>query len=326
MDKKKLLKILDRMNNTSVMVLGDIMMDKFVWGKVSRISPEAPVPIVEIEKETHTPGGAGNVAMNVCSLDSKVLLVGVIGNDFVGDKLINEMSRGGIDTTGVFRDDKRPTILKTRIIAQHQQVVRTDREIIGKLSAQLTKQITTFLDENISRVKAVVISDYGKGVISPVILKKAVSLARKHKKPIVVDPKVEHFQQYKQVSCITPNQSEAALGMREHSVPEGEGLIKLGKTILKKLHCESLLVTQGEKGMLLFESRGKITHIPTVARDVFDVSGAGDTVIAVLTLALAAKASILDAAQIANYAAGIVVGKLGTATTSIKEIKNKIRG
>jgi D-glycero-beta-D-manno-heptose-7-phosphate kinase len=324
MEKNKLIKILGRLKNTKVMVIGDIMVDKFVWGKVSRISPEAPVPIVEIEKETHTPGGAGNVAVNIDSVGGKVVLVGVIGNDFVGHRLIEEMSRRGMDTSGVFKDEKRPTILKTRIVAQHQQVVRTDREIKGKMPSSIAEKMLTFLENNIKQVDALIISDYGKGVIFSTVLKKAINLANKYDKPVIVDPKVEHFLQYKKVTCITPNQYEAAGGMKLHQVPEGEGLIKLGQKILKTLNSESVLITQGEKGMTLLERKGRITHIPVVAREVFDVSGAGDTVVAVLTLAIAAGASILDAAYLANYAAGIVVGKLGTAATTAEEIRQTI--
>lgn len=324
MEKKKLIKTLSRFKDAKIMIIGDIMVDKFVWGKVSRISPEAPVPIVEIEKETRTPGGAGNVAVNIETLGGKVVLVGVIGNDFVGHKLIEEMGHRGIDTRGVFRDEKRPTILKTRIVAQHQQVVRTDREVKGKIPHSISQEVLNFLGNNIHEVKAVIISDYGKGVICSPVLKKAINLAHKYGKPIIVDPKIEHFLQYKKITCITPNQQEAAAGMKEHQIPEGEALLKLGQKILKRLNCESVLITQGEKGMTLFEKRGRITHIPTVAREVFDVSGAGDTVVAVLTLALATGANILDAAYLANYAAGIVVGKLGTATTTIEEIKQTI--
>ena len=324
MNKKKLMQIINRLKNTKVMVIGDIMVDKFVWGKVSRISPEAPVPIVEIEKETHTPGGAGNVAVNINALGGNVVLVGAIGNDFVGNKLIEDMKHKGVDTTGVFRDEMRPTILKTRIIAQHQQVVRTDREIKGKIPTTIVNKILYFLEKNITKVKAVVISDYGKGVICSNILKETVKLAHKYGKPVVVDPKIEHFLQYKNVTCITPNLQEATVGMREHDVPEGRAFVHLGQRILKKLKCGSVLITQGENGMTLFEPKDRVTHIPTVAKEVFDVSGAGDTVVAVLTLALATKANILDAAYLANYAAGIVIGKLGTATTTLDEIREKI--
>ncbi|MFH1238861.1 MAG: PfkB family carbohydrate kinase, partial [bacterium] len=189
----------------------------------------------------------------------------------------------------------------------------------------ILKKILNLLEKNIKGIQAIVISDYGKGMISSVVLKKAINLARKYNKPIIVDPKVEHFLQYKKVTCITPNQQEAAGGMKLHQVPEGEALIQLGQKILKTLNNESVLITQGEKGMTLLERKGRITHIPTVAREVFDVSGAGDTVVAVLSLAVAAGASILDAAYLANYAAGIVVGKLGTAATTVEEIRNTIR-
>ncbi len=324
MDKKKIIKIVNRFNNTKIMIIGDIMLDKFVWGKVSRICPEAPVPIVEIEKETHMPGGAGNVAFNINALGGKVILVGVIGNDFEGDTLIEKMSQKDINVTGIFRDNNHPTILKTRIIAHHQQVVRADREIKGKISNSIIKKMLDFLENNIVDAKAVIISDYGKGVICSSILRKAIKLATEYKKPIVVDPKIEHFSQYKNVTCITPNHQEAVAGMRLHKIQEGKALIQLGKRILKKLKSDSVLITQGENGMTLFESKGRITHIPTTAQEVFDVTGAGDTVVAGLGLALATNSNILDAAYLANYAAGIVVGKLGTATTTVEEIKEKI--
>ena len=321
---KSLIKIIPEFSKQRILVLGDVMVDKFVWGKVSRISPEAPVPVVEVTRETHAFGGAGNVANNLISLGGNVYLIGVIGNDVSGDKLFEDLNQGKINTDRIIRDSERPTIVKTRIIAQHQQVVRVDKEIKGEFPSKIVNEIIAQLERTAPEVDAIIISDYGKGVINPPVLKKAISLAHKYKIPVTVDPKIEHFLRYKKVSCITPNTLEAITGMRAPDAREDKDMFELGRKILKKLDSESVLITRGERGMTLFEPGNKITHIPTRAKEVYDVTGAGDTVISTFTLALAAKASFIEAAEISNFAAGIVVGKLGTATVSQDELKRAI--
>lgn len=321
---KRLLQLIPQLAKQKVLVIGDIMVDKFVWGKVSRISPEAPVPVVEVSQETHKLGGAGNVANNLTSLGSSVYLVGVIGNDIVGEQLKNDLLEKNISIDGIICDNARPTSIKTRIIASHQQVVRVDKEIKGAFSADVEDKIIGRIEEIIPSVQGVIISDYGKGIVSPNVLKRAIQLARRNDIPVNVDPKIEHFLRYKRVSCITPNLLEAFGGMRTILQDDDEVIYRLGKKILKTLDSDSVLITRGEKGMTLFESNDKITHIPTRAREVYDVTGAGDTVIATFTLALAARASFREAAEISNFAAGVVVGKLGTATVSPEELRTVI--
>lgn len=321
---EKLTNLISKFRKQKILVVGDVMVDKFVWGKVSRISPEAPVPVVEVTRESHAFGGSGNVANNLTSLGAQVYLVGVIGNDIVGEQLKNDLINKNILVDGIICDSSRPTSIKTRIIAQHQQVVRVDKEVKGVFSREIENKLVSKIEEIIKDSDAMIISDYGKGVISQPILKKAISLAHKQGIPITVDPKIEHFLNYKRVSCITPNLSEAIAGMRSLEVSDDKDIFELGNKILKKLNSESVLMTRGEKGMTLFEPGGKITHIPTRAKEVFDVTGAGDTVIATFTLAIAAKANFVEAAEISNFAAGVVVGKIGTATVSQDELRHAI--
>lgn len=322
---KKLARFIPEFKNQNILIIGDLMLDSFIWGKVSRISPEAPVPVVEVTRESNALGGAGNVANNITSLGGKATVIGVIGDDIIADRMIEELRAGGVDTGNIVRDATRPTITKTRIIAQHQQVVRVDKELKGEFAEGIVDDILAEVKEAAAGADAIIISDYGKGVINRRVLETAIKLARKHKIPITVDPKIEHFLSYKKVSCITPNFSEAVAGMRALEPRNEEEVIELGKRILKSLGSESVLITRGEKGMTLFEPKNKITHIPTRAKEVYDVTGAGDTVIATMTLALAACADYAEAAEISNFAAGIVVGKLGTATASPAELAKAVK-
>lgn len=321
---KNLISYIPQFKKHRILVLGDVMVDKFIWGKVSRISPEAPVPVVEITKETYALGGAGNVANNLISLGAAVTMIGVTGDDTTGERLMADLSARKICVDGIIRDSERPTIVKTRIIASHQQVVRVDKEVKGEFSGKILNEMLHKLDAIVPEVQAIIISDYGKGVINASVLKRAILLAHRYKIPITVDPKIEHFLRYKNVSCITPNMSEAIAGMRSTDLNNEQDVYNLGRKILKRLRSHSVLITRGEKGMTLFEPGDKITHIPTRAKEVFDVTGAGDTVIATFTLALATHASFVEAAEISNFAAGIVVGKLGTATTSTDELRSAI--
>ncbi|MDR3256963.1 MAG: D-glycero-beta-D-manno-heptose-7-phosphate kinase [Endomicrobium sp.] len=319
-----LLKLISSFKKQTVLIVGDVMIDKFIWGKVKRISPEAPVPIVEVTKETEVLGGAANVANNIITLGSKAFIVSAIGEDITGKSLITMLLEKGINSDYLVCDPYRPTILKTRIIAASQQVVRVDKEIKGHFEYHTELKIIKNIEELIPKVNAVVISDYGKGVIIPKVLKRVISLARKYKIPVTVDPKIEHFKKYKKVTTITPNEKEAIEGMGAKNIKTDEAIAILGKKILKTLNSDSVLITRGEKGMTLIQSNNKITNIPTRAKEVYDVTGAGDTVISIMTLALAAKADLVSAAEVANFAAGIVVGKLGTATTNQQELKKII--
>lgn len=313
-------------------------MDEYIWGSVERISPEAPVPVVWADRSTYVPGGAANVANNIRSLEAKVCLVGVCGNDKNRDILFSELRKSGIDTRGVFIQPGRHSTLKTRIIANHQQVVRVDWEHTEPLPEGLNKKIFDFVKKNIRDFDAVIFEDYGKGVINMHLVESLIKLARKEKKIITVDPKEEHFQYYRSVSSITPNRKELENAIRNLKIKDTTNRFKLdndklfsdreidsaARQIIEYLKLDSLLVTLGEQGMKIFEKNGRATHIPTVAQEVFDVSGAGDTVISTFTLSLCSKATRLEAAHIANFAAGIVVGKVGTAVNTRNELLERL--
>ncbi len=317
-------RVIKHFNNASVLVVGDLMLDEFIWGKVSRISPEAPVPVVWATSESVMPGGASNVANNIRSLGGEVYLAGVVGDDERGRLLVDELLRRKINAEGVAIETERPTTLKTRVIAHSQQVVRIDKEKVANISKNSIKKILDFSKDIIGDIDAVVIEDYGKGVIVRELLSPLIKLAKKHKKIITVDPKENHFPMYKNVTAITPNHHEAA---RAAGMPaeNGASIDEIGKRLLKRLNCEVVLMTMGEHGMCIFEKKGKVTRIPTVAQEVYDVSGAGDTVISAYTLSLAAGAKAIEAAHIANCAAGIVVGKVGIAVTTQEELIDKIK-
>ncbi|HOW87198.1 MAG TPA: D-glycero-beta-D-manno-heptose-7-phosphate kinase [Candidatus Omnitrophota bacterium] len=326
-EKRRFLEILEGFKEARILVIGDFILDQFVWGSVKRISPEAPVPVVKVERESYMPGGSLNVANNIRSLKGQVFPCGVVGRDLFGRMLVKVMRQQGIETGGVVYDPMRPTSLKTRVIAHSQQVVRFDREKTDDVSQTDLHKILKFVRENIRQMDVVILEDYGKGVMQPFLLREIVRLAKKFKKPVLVDPKEKHFVYYQGVTCITPNRSEAYIGYERthksfYKTPELE---TVGWGLMKKLKLDSVLVTLGEDGMALFEKNKKLTRIPTAAREVYDVSGAGDTVIATLALALAAGAKMQEAAKISNLAAGIVVGKLGTATVAPEELEEAVR-
>ncbi len=326
-ERKELLRTIARFPGRRVLVVGDLMLDQYVRGSVGRISPEAPVPVVRVTGESHVPGGAGNVVNNLAALGAAVSVMGVIGEDEAGARLLEDFRGRGVDVSGVCLDVERQTTQKCRVVAERQQVVRFDRETSGPLSHATEARLLAALDAALPKADAVILSDYGKGVINPRVLARAIKAARRRGIPVTVDPKPEHFRLYKGVTCVTPNTSEAWACMRRDPKPGSEAIDALGKDILKTLKSRSALITRGPDGMSLFEAGAKtrVTHIPTQAREVFDVSGAGDTVISTLTLALAAGAPLRRAAALANHAAGIVVAKLGTATTDCKELARAIR-
>lgn len=311
--------LLTRFARTRLLVVGDLMLDEFIWGKVSRISPEAPVPVVWIQSESLIPGGSANVANNIRALGGQVVVAGVIGKDRWGDLLMQELVKRRINTDGILRT-ARSTTVKTRVIAHHQQVVRVDREHQHPLAPKVIEQLIHTVCEQMTNVDGVVIEDYGKGTINRTLLEAVIPEARRQKKLIVVDPKEEHFDLYRGVTALTPNRAEAgeAVGRTLETPMEVD---RAGKALVRELHCEALLITLGEDGMQLFERSGRSTRIPTVAREVYDVAGAGDTVIGTFTLALASGASPVEAAKIANRAAGIVVGKVGTGVVTPQELR-----
>ncbi len=315
--------LFNKFRNTGILVIGDLMIDRYIWGKVRRISPEAPVPVVEVTNEELLLGGAANVAHNILSLGGKVYVAGIIGSDDAGRILIDKFRESSISTDGIVIDSDRPTTVKTRVIAHSQQMVRFDKEIKSDIRPSTLSLILDYVKSCLPRIKGIIISDYCKGLITEALIKKVLTLADS-KKFISVDPKIGHFDYYKGVSLITPNINEASLGSGLEIVDE-KTLITAGKILLKKLHCKAVIITRGDEGMSLFEKNGKVTHIPTCAREVYDVSGAGDTVIATLTLSHSAGAPLKDAAIIANHAAGVVVGKIGTAVATCEEILESMK-
>lgn len=323
-DFGKIKQVIANFKNANVLVIGDLILDEFLWGDVSRISPEAPVPVVWVRRESFMPGGASNVANNLRSLGARTFVAGIIGDDERGAILKGELEQKGIDVNGIMTDDSRPTTLKTRVVAQHQQVVRIDKENVNALSDAMISRIINYTRKVIDNIDAVIIEDYGKGVITPKLLKAIVPLAKSRNKIISVDPKEENLKYYQGISLITPNNHEASKAVG-FEIKDDATLKKAGAAMLKKFKCKIALITLGEHGMAVFQKNNPMKHIPTVAQEVFDVSGAGDTVIACYTLALAAGASPVQAAHISNCAAGIVVGKVGIAVVTPDELAERIR-
>lgn len=319
MKLENLQRLFKNFKNKKVLVIGDIILDRYIFGKVSRISPEAPVPVVEVYEESYRLGGAANVANNIIALGGNAFISGIIGKGSAGRIVRDLLTEKGIAQDYIFEDSRRTTV-KTRIIAGNQQIVRFDIEDRRRLEGKAKELFLSMIKEALKNFDAVIVSDYKKGVISEELFRTLVS----HKNGIfvAVDPKVGHFRLYKNVSLITPNIAEASHGA-ETEIKDEKTLIKAGHNLLKKLSCDSVLITRGEEGMSLFERKNAeviVTHLPTVAKKVFDVTGAGDTVIATITLAHISGASLVDSAKISNVAAGIVVGKVGTATATTDEI------
>lgn len=308
--------ILKNFSGTKILVIGDLILDCYIWGKVNRISPEAPVPIVEVTNDTFMLGGAANVADNIVALGGKATVVGMAGKDRPGDIMRELLETRGI-SCALF-DDSRPTTVKTRVIAHNQQIVRFDKEDRGTMGSKAFREIAGFLEDAIAEHDAVIISDYKKGMITSEMVKTVISASRLRKKFVAVDPKVGNFQLYRHVSLITPNLVEASQGSGIE-ITDGKSLLKAGKTLLSRLSCKSVLITKGEEGMSLFE-KDRVVHIPTVARHVYDVTGAGDTVIAAFTLSHASGATMEEAAVISNHAAGIVVAEVGTAVPTPEKL------
>jgi rfaE bifunctional protein kinase chain/domain len=310
---EKLVHIIHKFKKKRVLVLGDLMLDKYIWGNVSRISPEAPVPVVEVKTDSLRLGGAGNVAQNLMSLEAFPLLVGIVGADEEG----NWIRKNVPDRRGIFSDRTRPTTVKTRIIAHHQQVVRVDLERRAALPAELEKKILKFVRSQ--EYAGILISDYNKGIVNSSLISQVLLFAQDRRLPVFVDPKVENFSLFSPVTLLTPNHFEAEK-IVHHECRTDAQVEKAGFEILSLLSSRYLIIKRGEQGMTVFEKGKTPIHIPTLAREVFDVTGAGDTVISAAALALLAGASIVEAASLSNAAAGIVVGKIGTATVSPDEL------
>ena len=302
-----------------IVVLGDVMLDEFIWGRVRRISPEAPVPVVEVERQTIALGGAGNVVSNLVALGASPAPLGTVGDDVDAERLRSAFHSLGVRTDGLVVDRARPTTLKTRILAHNQQVVRADRESRRVISSEIEDQLVARFQSEIETADALVVSDYNKGLLTKRLLSLTLEAARARNLIACLDPKMRSFTNYQPVTVITPNNQEAAEAAGV-MIEDEKSLVEAGRKLLGSIDCRAVLVTRGEEGMTLFTDGGEVTHIPTVAREVYDVTGAGDTVIATLALALATGASLVEAAVLANHAAGVVVGKLGTATVTGKEL------
>jgi D-beta-D-heptose 7-phosphate kinase/D-beta-D-heptose 1-phosphate adenosyltransferase len=318
--------ILAAAQKTRVLVVGDVMLDQFIWGGVSRISPEAPVPVVDFLRESFMPGGAANVARNLVSLETPAELFGAIGNDDAAKKLLKLLGEQHIGCAGLVKNSARHTSIKTRIVAHQQQVVRIDRETRGALDAKTTAKLLDEFKKQITKADAVIVGDYGKGVVTQLLLNEIKSLCHARGVWLSLDPKPVHHLNLSNLSLITPNRKEAfelaniSDDTKNANPFADKNLMLVAERLLKELNPALLLITLGELGMLLCQRGQKPFHIPTVAQEVFDVSGAGDTVIASFTLAIAAGASPIEAAILSNHAAGIVVGKVGTATTTPEEL------
>jgi D-beta-D-heptose 7-phosphate kinase/D-beta-D-heptose 1-phosphate adenosyltransferase len=320
---KNLRSLIHRFANTTVLVVGDVMIDEYIWGKVTRISPEAPVPILDVVSESQRLGGAANVIHNLHALGGTPLLCSVIGDDSNGEILSDTLQAIGVEPAGLMIDPARPTTIKTRVIAHHQQVARLDRESREDISGAMTKHMIETITGLLPRVDAILIEDYGKGVVTSELVQAIVSLAQQHGKIVAVDPKTNHFRRYTGVSVLTPNHHEAGASLHT-TINTHADLLSAGKQLLDNLGSAYVLITRGEEGMSLFERHTHmVTHVPTMAQEVYDVTGAGDTVIAALTLGLAAGGDPVDAVLVSNAAAGVVVGKVGTATVDRQELERE---
>jgi len=327
MDKKRFGEIAARFRDLRLLVVGDLMLDEFIWGKVSRISPEAPVPVVDVTSESYYPGGAANVARNLREFTSHVAVLGAAGEDQAGDRLLALLKDSGMDTAGVIQDKMYSTIVKTRIIARHQQVVRVDRDCRISAEGPCLERAIESLGRAAGEVDGIVVSDYDKGFVTQALADEILAAARHHGKILTVDPHPHPALEWKGATAVKPNRSEAfrAAGLPPSDpvepVERDLALLEAGNRLLERWQPQNLVITLGEQGMMLFRAGEACYHVPACAQAVFDVSGAGDTAMALLTLGLCAGADPREAAELANLASGIVVGKLGTATVDAAEME-----
>jgi D-glycero-beta-D-manno-heptose-7-phosphate kinase len=326
MNLERVEELLHEFSTKRVLVIGDLMLDEFVWGRVSRISPEAPVPVVEVIRESYYPGGAANVARNVREFTHSVFVMGLVGEDSHGQKLRELLGENGIGLEGLQNDRSFQTIVKTRIIARHQQVVRVDRERSQPLSDEAQASFVEKIRELLPQLDAVIFEDYGKGLLQQNFVDSVTALARGAGKLVTADPNPHNRLIWRGITAVKPNRSEAfAAANQPWHEPEPDPLqdrqlLLVGAELLRTWKPDHLLVTLGEQGMILFDQGNPPFHVPSRAREVYDLSGAGDTAIGLFTLALASGASAIEAAEISNHASSVVVGKLGTATLTPEEL------
>ena len=324
MNSEYLKKIIDQFDKATVLVIGDLMLDRYLNGTMSRISPEAPVPLIDITSESFRLGGAANAINNICVLNGKVLAAGIVGDDWFGKRLIGLLKQEKVDTTCVIEIKERPTTVKTRVIAGHQQIFRLDRESKDAINDGYCQSILDFISKNIERVDVILISDYSKGVVTNTLLRGAIDLTKKFKKPIIVYPKVEQFLDYKGVTIVITDLEKASSVTGIRQINE-TSIRNIGQWLLTHLECEFVLITRGKDGLSLFEKKGSVTHIASIAKEVRNVTGTVDTVASLITLSLASGVStMIDSAHLANVAAGIVVEKLEARTVTQDELKHKI--
>jgi rfaE bifunctional protein kinase chain/domain len=323
--------LLRNASRRKIVVLGDVMLDQFVWGQVNRISPEAPVPVVEFDRESYMPGGAANVARNLTSLGGDAAMCSIVGEDAEGLRLKKLLTDDRVDCRPLFRSKSRQTGIKTRIVAQQQQIVRLDKELRSDLTDAELRRIFRYLKSLEGDVSAIIVGDYGKGLVTQRLLEQLKTFCLERQLWLSVDPKPVHLLDLSGFSLLTPNRREAfalagcAYENKHLNPKEDTVLLHVAETLLDRLKPRSLLITLGELGMLICEKKKTPFHIPTLAQDVFDVSGAGDTVIGAFTLAIAAGATAREAAMFSNHVAGVVVGKMGTATVSKQELLDSFK-
>lgn len=323
-NSQKLKKIIKKFDNKRILIVGDLMLDEYIFGKTTRSSPEAPVPIVEVERVVHVPGGAANAATNVSSLGDETILVGVIGRDENGQKLMKLLQKQGINTAGIFEDFERPTTTKSRIVTKGHHVVRIDKESRKPISKKLERKLLAFIKKTISRVNTILISDYAKGVVTPSLSQTIINLAKNIDKQVLIDPKGKDFNKYQGCYIVTPNLKELETVLKI-KVKDIKSLRQAEKTLLAKVDSEAILTTLGADGMALTEKSGKYTAIPATDVKVVDISGAGDTAIATFALSLTAGANLYEAMLISTYACSVTIAKMGTATVSRNELIKAIK-
>ncbi|MFH2060942.1 MAG: D-glycero-beta-D-manno-heptose-7-phosphate kinase [Pseudomonadota bacterium] len=314
---------IDAFKTVKAIVIGDLMIDEYLWGSVERISPEAPVPVVCVQKESHTLGGAGNVINNLVAMGAKVTAIGTAGTGKAGQMIFDILDQLSISTDNIISEPQRPTTRKTRVIASNQQVLRIDREVKKDITDETLKKLVASIEKNIKDANLVILSDYNKGLVTKELVKETVRLAKKYQVLILADPKSLNFSKYEGVTVLTPNKKEASLAANME-IQSDQDLFDAGNKIMEIVKLEKLVITCGKDGMMLFEKNNSPYHIESNAQQVYDVSGAGDSVISILGLGLATGASFIQSAQMANAAAGIVVAKVGTATASIDELKQAL--
>ncbi len=322
--KSKLDKIFKNVSNKKIVVIGDYMLDAYLWGNVERISPEAPVPVVQVEKTNFLPGGAANVVQNISKLGATAYPIGIVGNDANGKKLLEILEKMNVDASGIVIDEKRPTTIKTRIMAQNQQVVRVDEESQEDISKNIEQKLISIAEKAIKNADGVIFEDYNKGALTSRLVKKCIKMCNAKKIFTTVDPKKINFGYFKGASLIKPNKVETS-HIVKRKLNNSEDIHKAAKEILKKYNIDAVLITLGEAGMLLHEKNGDFTQLSSSAKRVFDVTGAGDTVISSVSVLKASGATLKEAAFIANKAAGIVVENIGTATVTLNQLRKECR-